>query len=215
MLATPSDAAGCLLVTRDVGLHYYLPPVETPLTRAAQPYRARETPTPFTPTVSFSIVERDTPTNGMSAQRSPSAAAGAQPSPGHSRSRRRRDRRPLYGVVMCQPETCVATMTLPQLRRLTLFYHQLGPDGADFSPRRGSAPAAPAPSTRRLHPGRGYDVAHQPGRRKPAVRPRTAAAAGVTMSVGNGDGSRTRAGHAANGRSPEETPCCQDRAILR
>jgi hypothetical protein len=69
MLATPPDAAGYLLVTREVGLHYYLPPVETPLTRAPRLYLERETETPFTPTVSLSVVERDSPTNEMSIQR--------------------------------------------------------------------------------------------------------------------------------------------------
>src|SRR5712675_1873267 len=48
MRATQSDAAGYLLLTRDVGLHYYLPPVETPLTPAPWLYPARETETPFT-----------------------------------------------------------------------------------------------------------------------------------------------------------------------
>jgi hypothetical protein len=74
MLTTPPDAVGYLLVARDVGLHSSSPPVETPLTRAPWLYLARETETPFTPTVSFSIDARDTPPKEMSIQRQPSAA---------------------------------------------------------------------------------------------------------------------------------------------
>src|SRR5437762_4144445 len=77
MLATPPDAAGYLLLTRDAGLHYYLPPVETPLSRAPWLYLARETETPFTPPVSLSINARDTSQMEMSIQRPPSAAACA------------------------------------------------------------------------------------------------------------------------------------------
>ena len=69
MLATPPDAAGYLLVTLDVGLHYYSPPAETPLTRAPWLYLAPETETPFTPTVSLSIDARDTPLKEVSTQR--------------------------------------------------------------------------------------------------------------------------------------------------
>jgi hypothetical protein len=69
MLATHPDAAGYLVVVRDVGLHYYLPPVETPLTRAPRLNLARETETPFTPTVSCSVDARDTPPKEMSIQR--------------------------------------------------------------------------------------------------------------------------------------------------
>ena len=81
MLATHSDAAEYLLVTLDVGLHYYSPPVETPLSRAPWLYLARETETPFTPTVSLPIDARDTPQKEMSIQRSASPAARAE----HSR----------------------------------------------------------------------------------------------------------------------------------
>ena len=80
MLATQSDAAGFLWLTLDVGLHYYLPPVETPPSRAPWLYLARDTETPFTPPVSLSINARDTSQMEMSVQRSPSAAACANAS---------------------------------------------------------------------------------------------------------------------------------------
>src|SRR6266404_4469192 len=99
MLATPPDAAGYLLFTRDVGLHHYLPPVETPLSRAPWLYLARETETPFTPTVSLSIDARDTPQMEMSVQRQPSAAAGAPPLTEPGTLKMPRARRLLSGVV--------------------------------------------------------------------------------------------------------------------
>jgi len=103
MLATPPDAAGYLLVTLDVGLHYYSPPVETPLTRAPWLYLARETETPFTPTESLSIDARDTPLKEVSTQRQPSAAAGAPPLTGPGTLKMPRARRLLRGVVGWPP----------------------------------------------------------------------------------------------------------------
>ena len=93
MLATHPDAAGYLVVVGDVGLHYYLPPVETPLTRAPWLYLARETETPFTPTVSCAIGARDNPPKEMSIQRCASGAAG---------ERRRRFTEHLPPAVACE-----------------------------------------------------------------------------------------------------------------
>ena len=97
-----------------------LPPVETPLTRAARLHRARETETPFTPTVSLSIVERGTPTNDLPVQRSASPAACAELSrcscPGPDSARRRVD-----AVVIRQPDSWFAFMTLPRMWGSTLF----------------------------------------------------------------------------------------------
>src|SRR5712671_2563044 len=143
MLATPPDAAGYLLVTRVVGLHYYLPPVETPPSRAPWLYLAREMETPFTPTVSSSIDARATPQMEMSVQRSASADGAAQRSVRPRGSQGTRGPGPLHAVVIRQSYGWNPFMTLPRARRLPLLYHQLGQGGADSFHRSGLAPAAP------------------------------------------------------------------------